>query len=158
MSMKKNVSFNNKKEISFIKEGCWGQATYMVTFLCKLNTAGKSSIWGWFKILCTAFLVCKEKTGLDMGHYQSCTCELVDPAVRCVVGTGPLQDISLEIGMNPGTDFQVLGHSSHLKPLAVLSALSSSSFQKKLASKILRFSQENLRATICSLAEKLEQA
>lgn len=153
--MKKNVSFNNKK-ISFIKEGCWGQATYTVTFLCKLNTAGKSSIWGLFKILTTAFLVCKEKTGLDMGHYRSCTCALVDPSARCMAGAGPLQDISLERGMNPGTDFQVLGHSSHLKPLAVLNALSSPSFQK-LASKILRFSQENLRATICSLAEKLEQ-
>lgn len=127
----KKMSLNNKKEISFIKEGCWGQATYTVTFLCKLNTAGKSSIWGLFKILTTAFLVCKEKTGLDMGQYWSCTCALVDPAARCMAGAGPIQDISLERGMNPGTDFQVLGHSSHLKPLAVLNTLSSHLFRSR---------------------------
>ena len=70
---KKNLNFNNKRKVYFIKGECWGHATLQGNISRQAEHSWESSILGLFKLLTTGALVCKEKAGWDTGHLL-CTC------------------------------------------------------------------------------------
>lgn len=115
--MKKCLCFNNNK-VHFIRGGCWGQTNLRGNIPTQAEHSWKSSLWGLFRILTTAVLVCKEKViGCESLCVHLCTAMKATWIQQRGVGA------ELSHSRTEG-----LQH-SHLKPSAAACAFSSPCIQ-----------------------------